>query len=58
MLFAAFTSSLTYLFGITDTASHLVNPWQAKAATPKYSGAKDLEKVCPGRMVECGEIFQ
>lgn len=47
LLFAAFTSSLTYLFGITDAASHLVHSWPKKAETPKYCSAKDLQKVCP-----------
>lgn len=47
LLFAAFTSSLTYLFGINDTTSQLVGSRQKKAETPNYGSAKDLQKVCP-----------
>src|ERR1700759_1675477 len=44
LLVAAFASSLTYVYGVMDTGSHLDALWK-KDKTPKYGGQRDLNQV-------------
>ena len=46
LLFAAFASSLTYVYGVMDTGSHLDALWK-KAKPPHYGSQRDLNQVRP-----------
>ncbi len=46
LLVTAFTSALTYVYGVTDAGSRLAEFWQLeKAGTPRYCNENDLIKV-------------
>ncbi|KAL2054085.1 hypothetical protein ABVK25_005624 [Lepraria finkii] len=44
LLFTTFASSLAYIYGVTDTGSHLDELWRRNKA-PQYGTAKDLQKA-------------
>lgn len=47
-LLSAFTGSLTYLYGVSDSRAGIATPWttkQTKQTTPKYASKQELEKV-------------